>query len=241
LGGARSSRVPCFPSSQTLPCCPIPPEMSSHCHPLSAALETGWSAPPAEYHFGGEIEPRVAPEPENRALDNSSDTADNAPDTAEDPATSQKKGSFYSDKKGKYYMLEWPNIAEFDAWRRAEEIANSIEFRRSSNWAGGALWTRRRLFRCGRQFTGGGGGYTITDPKRKRVESKKTECPCHIIIKIYPHTSTILGRYKTEHDHELGRKNIQYTAISREAREQVKTLLECKIDRREVVSKVNLP
>ena len=206
-----------------------PGKMSGHCLPVSAALDmtTGPSAPPAEFHFGGE--PRVAPEPENHAPDTS--------DTAEDPATSRKKGSFYSDKKGKFYSMEWPSITEFDAWRRAEEISNSIEFRRSSNWVGGGLWTMKHLFRCGRHITGGGGEpYEIKDPERKRVESKKTECPCHIIIKIYPHTSTILGRYVTEHDHALGRANIQHTAVSREARDHVKTLLKCKIDRREVVS-----
>ena len=201
------------------------------------ALETttGPSAPRAElsFNFGG-IEPRVAPEPEERAADNPTDTA-GAP--TEDPATSQKKGSFHSDKNGTFYTLEWPSLAEFDAWRRAEEIADSIEFRRSSLWTGGGLWTLKRLFRCGRQFTGGG-KYKIKNPERKRVESKKIACPCHIIIKVYPHTNTILGRYAKEHNHELGRANIQHTDISHEARDRVKTLLEQKVDRREIVSKL---
>jgi len=192
---------------------------------MSATLEmtTRLSAPPAEFQFNGG-EPCVMPEPKNCAPNTSSDTTNNTTDTAEDPATSRKKGSFYSDKKGKFYLLEWLNIAEFDAWCQVEEISNSIEFQRSSNWVGGTLWTIKLLFRCGCHFTSGGGDdYQITNPKQKWVESKKTECPCHIIIKVYPHTSTILGQYVIEHDHELGQANIRHTAVSCEAWEQVKT------------------
>ena len=53
---------------------------------------------------------------------NSPDTADkhaeeSTPDTkvTNDPATSQKKGSFLSDQKG-IYKMEWPNVDEFDMW-----------------------------------------------------------------------------------------------------------------------------
>jgi len=233
--GERIPLLPLIP-----PCSPIPPpEMSLHCCPMSAALEmtTRPSAPPAEFQFNGE-EPRVAPEPENCAPNTSLDTANNAMDTVEDPATSRKKGSFYSNKKGNFYSLEWLNIAKFDTWCWVEEILNSIEFWRSSNWVGGALWTIKLLFRCGHHFTGGGSDdYQITNPKWKQVKAKKTECPCHIIIKVYPHTSTILGQYVIEHDHELGQANIRHTAVSCEAWEQVKTLLKCKINRWEVMSK----
>jgi len=57
----------------------------------------------------------TVPEPKNCMPNTSLDTTDNATDTTEDPTTSQKKGSFYSDKKGRFYLLEWPNIAKFDA------------------------------------------------------------------------------------------------------------------------------
>jgi hypothetical protein len=186
-------------------------EMSGHCLPMSAMLDmtTGPSAPLTEFHFGGE--PHVTPEPETHMPDTL--------DTMEDPATSQKKGSFYSDKKGKFYSMEWPSIAEFDMWHWAEEVSNLIEFRRSSNWVGGGLWTMKHLFRCGRHITGSGGEpYEIKDPGWKWVESKKTECPCHIIIKIYPHTSAILGRYVMEHDHVLGCVNVQHTTVSHDVK-----------------------
>jgi hypothetical protein len=87
---------------------------------MSAVLDmtTGSSTPLTEFHFRGA--PCVMSEPETHVPDTS--------DTAEDPATSQKKGSFYSNKKGKFYSMEWPNIAEFDTWCWAEEVSNLIEF-----------------------------------------------------------------------------------------------------------------
>ena len=248
--------------------------MSSHCAPLSPALEmtAGPNAPPPIEFCFDLIEPCVAPEPKKRARDTADNLTDmpapgncvlvdtnNPMDTAEDPsddladninatntatvvgqvedlATSRKKGSFYSDKKGKYYTLEWPSFAEFNTWCWAEELGNSIELRKSSIWTGGALWTLRRLFRCGRHDNGSNKS-NITNSKRKQVESKKIGCPCHIVIKVYPHTSTILGRYVKEHNHELRRANIKHTDVSNETREQVKTLLECKVDRWQIMSK----
>jgi hypothetical protein len=204
----------CITSSHPLsPCLAAPshlschPEMSGHCLPVSATLDmtTRPSTPLTKFHFGEK--PCVAPEPETHTC--------NTSDTVEDPATSQKKGSFYSNKKGKFYSMEWLSIAKFDTWRQAEEVSNSIEFQRSSNWVGGSLWTMKHLLRCRCHITGGGGEpYEIQDPGQKQVKSKKTECPCHIIIKIYPHTSTSLGQYVMEHDYALGRMNIQHTAVS---------------------------
>ena len=90
--------------------------------------------------------------------------------------------------------MEWLSIAKFDMWHWAEEVSNLIEFWRLSNWVGGGLWTMKHLFRYGCHITSSSGEpYKIKDPGQKWVELKKTECPCHIIIKIYPHTSTILG------------------------------------------------
>jgi hypothetical protein len=130
--------------------------MSGHCLSVSAALDmtTELSTPPTEFYFGGE--PCVTPEPENHVPDTS--------DTAEDPATSQKKGSFYSNKKGKFNSMEWLSITKFDMWCQAEEISNSIEFWRSSNWVGGCLWTMKHLFRCGHHITSSSGKpYEIKD------------------------------------------------------------------------------
>jgi hypothetical protein len=238
--GKRGSVLLC-----TSPCThPLPVMSTTYIFPTLAPpapeLTAGPSAPPTA---------RVDPESsglEDRPPDDAdaSETADAPAEDqgnlgpVEDPATSRKKGSFYSDRKGRFYTLEWANFAEFDAWRRAEEAANTIEFRASTIWHGGALWTRQRLFVCGRQVTGGG-KYTKKNPKQKRkIESKKIGCPCRLLIKIYPHTSIILGNYRKAHNHETGAVNIKYIGVSREARERVKGLLEEKVDRRQVVRKI---
>jgi len=207
------------------------------------------SAPPADWG----IEPRVTLEAEERMFVNSPDTAEESteesakesePDPAQpaqDPTTSQKKGSFFLDRKG-IYKMEWPNVAEFDTWHREVEIANSIEFRRSTVKRGHTgLWIRSCLFVCGRRETRGGSDkYQKLNPDRKVIESKKIKCPCWFIIKQYPHTGIILGRYlDLMHNHPLGKENIQHTNISHDTREHVKTLLEQKVDCREIVSNNN--
>jgi hypothetical protein len=133
--------------------------------------------------------------------------------------------------------MEWPNVDEFDTWRREQEIANSIEYRRSTvKWGTTGVWICTRLFVCGRRDTGGG-EYKKVDPKRKAIESKKIDCPHRFIIKQYPHTEIILGRYlDLTHNHPLGKENIRHTDISHGTRERVKTLLAGKVDRREIVS-----
>jgi len=213
------------------------------------ALDIRLSTPPTDWG----IEPHVALEAEERTFINSPDTAEesaeesakesepNPTQPAQDPATSQKKGSFFSDWKG-IYKMEWPNVAEFDVWRREVEIANSIEFRRSTVKQGRTgLWICSRLFVCGRRETGGSGDkYQKLNPDRKVIESKKIKCPCRFIIKQYPHTKIILGRYlNLTHNHPLGKENIRHTNISHDTRECVKTLLEQKVDCWEIVSNNN--
>jgi len=65
---------------------------------------------------------------------------------------------------------------------------------------------------------------------------KKTGCSCHIDIKQYPHTSTVLGRYIAKHDHEIGTANITYTHLSGATWERIKLMLTQKIERCEIVS-----
>ena len=45
----------------------------------------------------------------------------------EDPATLRRPGNFNYDRESGKDPHEWANVAEFDAWRRAEELAYSVE------------------------------------------------------------------------------------------------------------------
>jgi hypothetical protein len=242
--GKRGSMLLC-----TSPCThPLPVMSTTYIFPTVAL-------PAPELTAGPSAPPTARVDPESSGLeDHPPDDADTpakdqgnlrVPVPGEDPATSRKKGSFYSDQKGRFYsdqkgrfyMLEWANFAEFDAWRRAEEATNTIKFRASTVWHGSTLWTHQHLFVCGRQFTSSG-KYMKMHPKQKcKIESKKTCCPCCLLIKIYPHTRIILGNYRKAHNHETGAANIKYMGVSCEAREHVKGLLEEKVDCRQVICK----
>jgi hypothetical protein len=158
------------------------------------------------------------------------------PEAAETPANSTKKGSFHYDRVRGGYPMEWAGPAEFEAWRREEELAYSIELIASSTLHSENLWTLKRVYVCSCQLSGGRSKYEKKFPDRQcKIGSKKTGCRCCIVVKYYPHTSAILGRYASEHDHEIGLANIAYTRMSRVAREEIKYKLALKIDPRKIV------
>ena len=174
---------------------------------------------------------------EESDTDTDTDTDDDIPGNAESPATSRKKGSFNWDLEKGRFTLKWANLAEFDMWHRMEESACSIQFIRSTSRKGGIRSGQKQLYVCSRQDSGGGTTYEKKYPERQRkIGTKKTGCGCHIVIKQYHHTPTVLGRYTAEHDHEIGAANIAYTRLSGTAREQIKNMLTQKIDRRQIVS-----
>jgi hypothetical protein len=168
----------------------------------------------------------------------SSDSSDNdIPDDTETPANSIRKGSFNYDREKGGFAHEWSSLAEFDAWRRQEELAYSIEL--VTAWTSGPsrwLYTQKKIYCCSRQQTGGDRHYQKKFPDRyRKIESKKTGCRCQLTIKLYPHTQTVLGRYDADHDHPIGLANIAYTRISRAAREKINVLLEQRVHRNEIV------
>ena len=160
----------------------------------------------------------------------------NTPDNAKSPATSMSIRSFKWDQDHSY-SLEWADLAEFKLWRQTEERLSSIEFVASTTRTNGVLWSRWQRFVCRCQVSGGEKIYERRHLEWKRkTKTKKSGCGCHIDIKQYPHTSTVLGRYAAEHDHEIGAANIAYTCLSGDTWEQIKTMLTQKINCREIVS-----
>ena len=159
------------------------------------------------------------------------------PDNAVSAATSRSRGSFTWDREKGGFNLEWDNYAEFEKWHETEQHAWSIELVSSSTRPGGKLYSRWQLFVCGRQESGGDRGYEKKHPEREpKIGIRKSGCGCHIVVKQYPHTSTVLGRYVAEHDHEIGDANIAFTRLSGATRERIKTMLIQKIAPREIVS-----
>jgi hypothetical protein len=103
----------------------------------------------------------------------------------------------------------------------------------SRRWNGSLK--RFENFEYGGTLTGGKVPYQKKCPDRKAIESKKTGCQCKIVIKCYPHTPIVRGRYEGDHNHEIGLSNIAFIRISSASREQIRKLLEQKVDPREIV------
>ena len=156
--------------------------------------------------------------------------------SAETPANSTRSGSFYYDQVGSGYLMEWASPAEFEVWCQEEELTYFIELIASKTVHGGGLWTLKRVYVCSCQLSRGRSKYQKKHPdQHQKIQNKKMECQCSIIIKLYPHTTTILGQYVSKHDHEIGLVNIAYTWMSQVAREKIKYKLVQKIDPRKIV------
>ena len=89
-------------------------------------------------------------------LERAATAPDGVPD--QDPATSSGRGSFNSDRQNGY-GLQWPNIDEFEEWRRSEERAHTIELRVAKvehgvATLGRSLWTTKHVYQCARQRVG---------------------------------------------------------------------------------------
>ena len=117
--------------------------------------------------------------------------------------------------------MEWANLAKFQTWCYKEEHVYSIKLIVSTSWAGRVNWSGCQLFVCRHEESGGRKTpYQKIHPDWKhKIGTKKSGCGCHVIIKLYPHMSTILGCYISQHDYEIGSANIAYTHLSSAARE----------------------
>jgi hypothetical protein len=105
---------------------------------------------------------------------------------------------------------------------------------------GNTLWTEKCYYVCSHGHSGGTSKYQKKYPEHQhKIESKKMGCCCKLLIKLYPYTSNILGCYQDEHNHEISIANITYMRMLHTAQEQIKSMLEQKIDPREVIRKTN--
>ncbi|KAI9435351.1 hypothetical protein H4582DRAFT_1795896, partial [Lactarius indigo] len=135
------------------------------------------------------------------------------------PATSRQHGSITWDREHGY-SLEWDSQEDFHKWCENEQRAHGIELRitqirgsrASANQS--ALFSRSRLFVCARQGTGGTKKYEKKTNRETR-DSKRIEggCPCHVQIKMYPFTGTVLGKYSPDHSHPTSKDNLKYVRI----------------------------
>jgi len=86
------------------------------------------------------------------------------------------------------------------------------------------------VFRCSREHLGGKWDYERTTQLDRKIKTKKTGCQCCLIIKKYPHTKKILGKYNEEHDHMIGDPNLQFTKLSAKTKKLVMNMVRLGID-----------
>jgi hypothetical protein len=132
-----------------------------------------------------------------------------------------------------------------DRWRHGEEAEKGIELRRKTiRRAKGEQkqqWLEKYVYVCSREGTGGRSQYKRKCNRGRKIPSKRTGCACLLVVKVYPGTDTVLGRYEAEHDHEIGAANLRYTRLPVETRVQIAEMLRMGISRDRVVRCFILP
>jgi hypothetical protein len=160
-----------------------------------------------------------------------------------DPTTSERYGSITRDRQKRRPTHEWSSLEEFHAWRLDQERDHGIKLLLSPHTtrrSDGPLWRDIRTYTCSRQGTGGKNKYF-----RKRGDmigrtrlSERTGCGCRVVIKTYHHVSTVLGWYRTEHNHATRVANLMITRLRDSTRAYVLNLLRRDMSPKEIVSNI---
>ena len=136
-------------------------------------------------------------------------------DSAIDPTTSLQMGSITYDQNENCYNLKWESRDDFDRWLTNEQDAHGIEIHISKVQCGKQLYLSSETFCCICNKTWGVKHYEKKTAWERKIESKQIEgrCPCYVQIKMYPHTSIVLGKYEDKHSHETSKDNLKYLWI----------------------------
>ena len=132
----------------------------------------------------------------------------------EDPATTLCPGSITHDRKHGKMPSKWKDEDDFCTWLEAKELDKGIELIVSHvRHSNSPIWRERRVLKCLREWTGGRpaqnkSASSAPVEKDRKIPSKKMGCRCRLTLKFYRHTETILGNYKSKHDHPLRDDNL---------------------------------
>ncbi|KAJ6492592.1 hypothetical protein DFH09DRAFT_947506 [Mycena vulgaris] len=132
-------------------------------------------------------------------------------------SSAAKHKSYQADLESGEYTLCWSSVPAMEAWIHNHEAEHSIELRLKKiepNRGKKNHWSAKHIFICARMGTGGASKYVPKHPERERkIQSKHMACPCRLVAKRYPDTTTVLGRYENTHSHDTGSDNLIYTRI----------------------------
>ena len=65
---------------------------------------------------------------------------------------------------------------------------------------------------------------------------KQTGCMCCLIVKLYPGTSHVLGKYTSNHNHPIGGVNVRFMCLSDLTKDQILEMLHMGISHDKIVS-----
>jgi hypothetical protein len=129
-------------------------------------------------------------------------------------------GSFGADSANGKFNLSWDTETDFKTWLTDEQRRNTIELQLVHTVAGLPHFSRKRRFVCSRHGTGGVKVVEKKLPERvRKIPSKLTGCQCSLVVKQYPNTTKLLGKYYDQHNHPLNATNLPFTRIPKETRE----------------------
>lgn len=165
-------------------------------------------------------------------------TSEPTDSTPVDPKYSGRGVSSFENDLHTGYTLHWKNFTEMESWMIKEEEKSTIDFTRKEIRPSQdpSVWTKKYIYVCGRNYSGGKDRYTKKNNWKRKVPVKRTGCPVRLTVKSYPHTTELLGRITGEHSHPIGGTNARFTRLRKDTRGEIERLLRLGIDPKKVVS-----
>ncbi|KAJ7784158.1 hypothetical protein B0H16DRAFT_1402021 [Mycena metata] len=141
-----------------------------------------------------------------------------------------RQGSFEYDLASSKYPIRWEKFRDFEVWLANEQQAQTIELRLVNTYHISPLYDRQLRYVCSRAGTGGKKEYTKLHPEwNRKIQSKFTDCPCSLIVKQYPGTTVVLGKYSQDHNHPTGNGNLRFVRIPAATREYIAAQVRNKV------------
>lgn len=153
------------------------------------------------------------------------------------PRNVSRPGSFEHNSKLAEFNMKWSSIEEFTAWLQREEHNKCIELKiNTKKFSDDGNFVEKHRYVCSRQGTGGIKQVARKTEQKYNIESKHTGCTCVLIIKLYPDTLIVLGKYTDSHSHPTGNGNLKFTRLSEATKRNIANMLEMCIETTHIVS-----
>jgi hypothetical protein len=151
-------------------------------------------------------------------------------------------GDYDKDLSGGVYSLTWDSLQDMMEWKKKEEAEKCIELRKKdlvvNKATGMKKWLSKHIYVCAQQGTGSKSKYDKKHPNwNRKVPSKRLEtgCKCRLVVRTYPNTDKVLGKYTGDHGHAIGMENIRFTRLSDDTRLKIADLLRMGVSSENIV------